>query len=224
MTVFVPLDESMKIQLLTLKNRLPERRNLKLIYYIKPVLDEDELKSNGKINIRWKENANLVYAKNLANETFGDRICYLSSSEKITSYTGNKTFFMGEGGIANPHGLNCVALDNENGLGRDTILAVQISVTLESFESKEISFVLGAGSSLMEIQDKAYQYTNISNSREKLEETKRYWNQTLGKLQVQTPIESINILLNGWIPYQAIVRKIVGKIWILSIGWCIWFS
>ena len=224
MTVFVPLDESIKIQLLTLKNRLPERRNLKLIYYIKPVLDEDELKSNGKINIRWKENANLVYAKNLANETFGDRICYLSSSEKITSYTGNKTFFMGEGGIANPHGLNCVALDNENGLGRDTILAVQISVTLESFESKEISFVLGAGSSLMEIQDKAYQYTNISNSREKLEETKRYWNQSLGKLQVQTPIESINILLNGWIPYQAIVRKTVGKIWILSIGWCIWFS
>ena len=211
LNTFVPIDENVKINIITLKNHLPERRNLKLIYYIKPVLDEDELKSNGKINITWKENANLIYAKNLGNETFKDQICYISSSEKISSYTGNKNFFMGEGGISNPHGLNCVALDNENALGRDSIIAIQISITLESFEEKDISFIIGTGKSLIEIQDKAYQYTNISNSKRKLEETKNYWNNLLGTLQVETPIESINIMLNGWSTYQAIAGRLWAK-------------
>ena len=37
---------------------------------------------------------------------FRDNIMYVTSSEKIQSYTGNKKSFMGKGGVTNPDGLN----------------------------------------------------------------------------------------------------------------------
>ena len=45
--VFVPKEDSVKINLITLENKNPQKKKLKLIYYIKPVLGEDEIKSNG---------------------------------------------------------------------------------------------------------------------------------------------------------------------------------
>ena len=48
---------------------------------------------------------------------FKDKLAYICSSEPISSYTGNKNFFIGNGGISNPDALYKVSLDNENGLG-----------------------------------------------------------------------------------------------------------
>lgn len=38
-----------------------------------------------------------------------------------------------------------------------------------------------------------------------------YWKELLGKLQVYTPIESLNIILNGWCVYQIIQSRLQGK-------------
>lgn len=45
--VFVPCLDTAKLSILRLTNNNPERRKLKLVYYIKPVLGEDEIKSDG---------------------------------------------------------------------------------------------------------------------------------------------------------------------------------
>lgn len=101
LTVFVPKDDSIKVNILNLKNTLPRKRKLKLVYYIKPVLGEDEIQSNRYINLEFKEKSNMICAKNLANTDF-DNIYYISSSEKITSFTGDKKFFFGKGNLGNP--------------------------------------------------------------------------------------------------------------------------
>lgn len=101
LTVFVPKDDSVKVNILNLKNTLPRKRKLKLVYYIKSVLGEDEIQSNRYINLEFKEKSNMICAKNLANTDF-DNIYYISSSEKITSFTGDKKFFFGKGNLGNP--------------------------------------------------------------------------------------------------------------------------
>lgn len=106
LTVFVPNEDRVKVNILNLKNTLPRKRTLKLVYYIKPVLGEDEIKSNGYINLEFNESSNMILAKNLANSDFDD-ICYVSSSEKINSYTGDKKFFIGKGHLGNPERFKC---------------------------------------------------------------------------------------------------------------------
>ena len=40
---------------------------------------------------------------------------------------------------------------------------------------------------------------------------KNKWNELLGKVKVNTPYESLNIMLNGWTMYQTISSRILGK-------------
>lgn len=103
--IFVPKEDSVKLQILTLKNLTPNRKKLKIIYYAKPTLGEEEYKTDGYINLKYDENNNIIFARNLYNQDFPNDIAYVSCSEKIKSYTGNKEFFIGKGGLENPEAL-----------------------------------------------------------------------------------------------------------------------
>lgn len=91
--VFVPEEDSLKINIIRLKNTLSERRKIKLIYYLRPVLGEDETKTNGYIDIEFDKEKNMLFAKNIYGEGISKTV-YVSSSEKILSYTGNNLEFM----------------------------------------------------------------------------------------------------------------------------------
>ena len=56
-----------------------------------------------------------------------------------------------------------------------------------------------------------YKYNKIQNCKQELEKVKNYWRELLGRVQVYTPLESINIILNGWCIYQIIQSRIQGK-------------
>ena len=114
------------------------RKTIKIIYYMKPVLGEDELKSNGYINLKYDKNNNIICSQNLYNSEFKNDIIYVSSSEKIKSYTGDKNFFLGNGNISNPDGVKKSSLNNENSLGKKPCIAYEIEVEIESLSEKEI--------------------------------------------------------------------------------------
>ena len=209
-TVFVPTEEPCKVGILTLKNTAPVKKRLELIYYIKPVLGEDEIKSNNYIKVEYEKNNNIITAKNLYNMEFPNEIAYVSSSEQIKSFTGDKKFFIGNGNLSNPEGAKKVMLNNDSGLGKESCIAIQIDIELESFETKELSIIFGA-SEANDYRDTAYKYQKIQNCTLELEKIKKNWKDLLERLQVYTPLESMNILLNGWAMYQTISSRLYGR-------------
>ena len=209
--VFVPQEDSVKINILTLKNNAPKKKKIKIVYYAKPVIGEDEIKSDGYIKIEYEENSNVLIAKNLFNtDEFKDTI-YISSSEKIKSFTGNKKSFFGKGGISNPDALYHMRLDNDIGIGKKSCMAIELEVEIESFSEKKISINLGANENMVVAKDTAYKYSKVQNCKMELGKVKTRWNDLLGKVQVKTPYESLNIMLNGWIMYQTISSRLLGK-------------
>jgi len=148
--VFVPKEDSCKVSVLTLKNTMPNKKKIKLYYYIKPVIGEDELKSKGYINLDFDRNNNIICAKNLYKNELENTQIYVSCSEQINSYTGDKNFFLGNGGISNPQGLKKVCLNNENSIGKKACIAYEVEIELESFSEKQISIILGAEESNMD--------------------------------------------------------------------------
>ena len=209
--IFVPKKDSCKIGILNLKNTTPNRKKLKIYYYIKPVIGEDEIKSDGYINLEVDKNNNVLQAKNLYRHEIENTRIYISSSEKIKSYTGDKKFFLGKGGIKNPDGLKKVVLNNQNSLGKKPCMAFEIEVELESFENKEISIILGAEESSIDCKNIAYKYQKINNCKQELNQVKNYWKELLERIQVYTPVESTNIILNGWANYQDITSRLLGR-------------
>ena len=209
--MFVPKEDSIKVQILHLENKLAKRKEIKLIYCVKPVLDEDEIKSNGYIDLKYNSNINVLTLQNQTKEENNRTIMYISCSEKISSYTGNKASFIGNGTIKNPEGIRKIELDKENSLGIDEMVVIEARITLEALESKDIVITLGADTNLLNLQDTAYKYTNPNNAIVELEATKRYWSGLLGNLKVDTPIESMNILLNGWLLYQTLCSRMLAR-------------
>ncbi len=180
--VFVPREDACKISILTLKNTTPNRKKLKLYYYIKPVLGEDEIKTNQYIKANLDTNNNIIYAKNLyKTEDLGNMV-YVSCSEKINSYTGDKNFFLGNGGISDPQGIRKIRLNNDNGLGKKTCIAYEVEIELESYASQEISIVLGAEENLMDCKNTAYKFSKITNCKQELTRCKNWWKDILRKI------------------------------------------
>ena len=210
MNVFVPNNESIKISLLKLKNMEPEKKKINLIYYAKLVLGEDDIKNNKNIIINYEENNNILLLKNKSNIDFKE-ITYFTSSEKIKSYTGNKKFFVGNSNISDPECLKKVCLNNESNISTNEIIAFQVEIELESFETKKIVFAMGTGENKIECQDKAYQYVNVSKVEDELIKVKNNWQEILGKVQVTTPVDSFNILMNGWLLYQTYVSRLYAR-------------
>jgi integrase len=94
-----------------------------------------------------------LYSKN------ENKVC-LYSSELIKSFTGNNDYM----NLANNETLN-----NENALEMNSCVAIQVEITLEPFEEKEVSFV-------MEIEENQNEksFANISNCKEELKNTTSY--------------------------------------------------
>ena len=88
-------------------------------------------------------------------------------------------------------------------------MAIEIEVEIESFSEKKISIILGANENMMVAKDTAYKYSKVQNCKTELDKVKNKWNEMLTKVQVYTPYESINIMLNGWIMYQTISRTLI---------------
>ena len=209
--IFVPKEDGIKVQILKLKNTTLNRKKIKIVCYMKPVLGEDEIKTNGYINLKYDANNNIICAQNLYNSEFTNDVIYVSNSEKIKSYTGDKNFFIGEGNLSNPESLKRTSLNNENSLGKNPCIAYEIEVEIESLSEKEIIFTLGAEETIIDSKNVAYKYSKIQNCKQELEKVKNYWKEELGKLQVKTPLESLNIMLNGWIIYQTLESRLIGK-------------
>ena len=208
--IFVPNEDSIKIGILKLKNNSLYKKKLRIIYYLKPVLDEDEIKTNGYINLDFNRNANLIEVQNLCKNDF-NTIMFVSSSEKIKSFTGDKNTFLGSGGLEDPDGLKKYRLGNSNSLGKKPCVAIEIEVELEAMSSKEIVLSMGAEENEVDLKNMAYKYSKIQNCNQELEEVKKKWKDVLEKVQVYTPIESINIMLNGWCLYQTMSSRLFGR-------------
>ena len=76
---------------------------------------------------------------------------------------------------------------------------------------------------MLNAKDMAYKYSKISNAKEELNRVKRYWYELLTRVQVKTPLESMNILLNGWAIYQTIVSRLWARTGYYQSGGAIGF-
>lgn len=204
--IFIPMEDNVKINLLNLKNTLPKKQRLKLYYCLKPVLGEDEISTQKYIMCEFNKNNNCVMLKNITNFDYNN-VTYFSSSEKITNVKNAKikgeTIEFLENSIDN----NASRINLKFG---DFIIC-EINVDLEAFENKQICISLGVGEKKINCQDLAYKYSNISNCTNEYDKTKKYWSDLLNRVQVQTPLESMNIMINGWAIYQTLASRILGR-------------
>ena len=207
--IFVPNEESLKIMDFRIKNLVNEDRTVKLVVYIKTVLGEDEYLTSGNLKLEKQENC--IKIKNVFREDcFKDKTMFVSSNLKINSFTGEKDDFFGNGDILNPDGLY-KNLNNSDGIGKDSCLALEFILKLSKLEDKKFNIIIGEENDekkIFEITKKYFEEEKVNIEKEK---TKAIWNDILNTIKVKTPSKELDLLMNGWLVYQTLASRILAR-------------
>ncbi|ADK16855.1 N,N'-diacetylchitobiose phosphorylase [Clostridium ljungdahlii DSM 13528] len=209
MDVFADMNESVKVFKIKLRNISGKRRKISVTYYAKLVLGVCHEQTAQYICTGFNKESEYIYARNPYSEHFNQGICYMKilGGEEL-SYTASRKEFIGRGGdISKPKALECEQFSNKVGAGFDPCLAENVKVELDTNSEEEVLILFGEEDSSEEVRRVVEKYSSIKNAYMELEKVQEYWSKLFGTIQVDTPDESMNIMLNGWLMYQIIACR-----------------
>jgi cyclic beta-1,2-glucan synthetase len=99
-------------------------------------------------------------------------------------------------------------LAGRTGAGLDACGALQIVGELAPGETRSVAFVLGQGRNRAHAVDLATRYSSVEQAQSTLAAVERQWDEILDAVQVHTPDDSFDLIVNRWLPYQTLACRI----------------
>ena len=203
LTQFVIRNQPVKISMITLRNDTALPKRYAITNYVRPVLGVSNQFTAPYIRTFFSIPSN-VLIENATNEEFPGQVAFLATSLEKVTMTGDRQEFFGCGTLDSPESLYYKELSGNLGIGYDPCAALQGVIRLEPNETKQIVFIFGVGSSQQGACRLAQRYRKIKKIQQSFTETKQFWQEKHQILQVKTPDESFDVMMNGWLPYQII--------------------
>ncbi len=207
--VFVDDEDPVRIAALTVTNTAPSPRHFSVFSYNDWVLGPPREGDSRHVITEYDVGAHAVLARNPYNTDFKGRVAFACASERPVSATGNRRSFIGRNGsMVRPSALSDESLTGEFGAGMDPCAALQVRLTLRGGETHRIVFVLGEGLSREHAMALIRKHAASAAAVETLNRVQAQWDRTLGAIQVRTPDDSFDILMNRWLIYQSLSCRI----------------
>jgi cyclic beta-1,2-glucan synthetase len=210
--IFVDPIKPVKIIQMTLANRTDKNRRLTATYFAEWVLGARRDGIDTFIVPGFDDQSGTIFARNTYSAEFSHRVAFLSSDQPVHGLTTNREEFLGTpGSRQRPVGLLRVGLSNSVEPGVDPCAALQTHINLEPDEDITIAFVLGQGENEDHAKSLASFFSEKDNIEKSWVESNDNWDQILNTLQVDTPDEEMNLVLNRWLQYQNLSCRIWGR-------------
>jgi cyclic beta-1,2-glucan synthetase len=206
---YVPLNDSIKISRLKIRNNSRRTRRLSVTAYLEWVLAASRDASAPFVSTEIDPVTGALFARNPWRTEFRNRVAFADLAGRQMSWTGDRREFLGRNGaLDHPAALAGGApLSNRVGAGLDPCCAVQTRIELRPGEQKEIIFFLGEAASKEEAQSLVSRFRTIDLDAV-FHAVTTFWSDALGAVQVKTPDRSMDILLNRWLLYQTIACRV----------------
>ncbi|OGC03896.1 hypothetical protein A2276_08020 [candidate division WOR-1 bacterium RIFOXYA12_FULL_43_27] len=203
-TYFVPLNENLEVWKLEIRNTSNEIRDLSLFSFVEFCLwdavgDANNFQRTWSIGKAHCEGNTIIHDTQYGS--WVDIFAYFSCSEPIHSFDCQRKAFLGNNGynpLSRPEAVVRDECSNSTAIGWSPIGAHCVKIKLNPGESKTILFTLGVSKS------KKIKTFSIQEADEELEKIKKYWEENLSKLQIETPDSDMNTTINIWNQYQCL--------------------
>ncbi len=221
---FVPLDETLEIWQATITNRRAEPANLSLFSGIEFCLwDANDDATNFQRNFSTGEVevvGSVIYHKTEYRER-RNHFAYFACSAEVAGFDTQRDAFLGAYRSWNrPAVVERGQSANSVAHGWAPVGSHHVKLALQPGESRDIIFLLGYHENprdqkfnppLSNIINKSTvepviaRYLNPANVQDAFDHLVGYWKQLLGGLQVQTPDQNTNRMVNIWNAYQCMI-------------------
>lgn len=203
---FVAQDAPRKYSVLRLRNDCDAPRRLSATGYVEWLLDDPELAPGLQVVTGVDLASGALLARNVFGEGVRDKVAFFHVEAEQVAATGDRAEFLGRrGDLARPAAMARAGLSGLAGAGLDPCAALQVQITLAPGEQRELVFVLGvAGPGSLDASRMAQRHGGAVAAQQAWQQLGEWWNTTLAATQVRTPDASLDLRVNGWLPYQAI--------------------
>ncbi|MFA5094312.1 MAG: glycosyl transferase family 36 [Candidatus Omnitrophota bacterium] len=222
-TMFVPRGEQAELWKVTLKNESGAAKSLSLFTYFEWLLgnkDDNHREFHRTfIGTEYDKDTHALYGTKrkqlmLKGQVLSEWPCtaFFASSIEPEYYEGDKENFIGMyRTLAAPEAVEKGILTNTTGRWNDSIASFQVNISLEPGEAKEMVFILGMSRGKIKDAKLINKYFDIKNADSALTEVRKYWDDLLSGLTVNTPDDAMNLMTNTWLKYQAVSGRIWGR-------------
>jgi N,N'-diacetylchitobiose phosphorylase len=211
-TLVVPMDEDVELWDVTLKNTGDKVRNISLFSYCEfsfhhIMIDNQNFQMS--LYCAGSSYEDGIIEHDLFYEEFGYQ--YFTSSIKADSYDCLRDTFIGKYRTEdNPIAVESGKCSNSSELGNNHCGSLQNNITIQPGESIRVVYMLGEGNRHVgkRIREK---YSELGNVDQVYVDLKNYWENKCNKMQIQTPNEGMNTLINTWTLYQAEINVMFSR-------------
>ncbi|MFP3545079.1 glucoamylase family protein [Rhizobium sp. SIMBA_035] len=211
-TQTVHREKPVKMQRVRLRNNGSGARKLRLYGYVEWVLGNNPQRTAPFILSSADEETGALFAANQYSIDFSKRVSFFAASEKPSSFATSRREFIGKAGtIQSPQALKpSVPLSGAKELDGDPAAVLAIDITLSPGESRDVTFFLGDTGSKDEAAALVKDIRSASID-DAVQANRDFWQGFTGKVQISTPDQGMNNLINAWLPYQSLGCRIMAR-------------
>ncbi|MFA6378884.1 MAG: hypothetical protein WCX16_03780 [Candidatus Omnitrophota bacterium] len=216
---FVPEDDDCEVWLASIENTTKKTKTLEIFPYVEFLIGDyhEELRYRNIMNLYnrvwFDKKQKAIFAKKTAQwqgmniKPFSSLIFFASSLEPKGACTQKRSFL---GRYNSEEKPEAVVDGNFKNFplcsGEDSIGSFKHAVTLKPGQKVEFTVVLGQTEKVGAIKALLAKYKKVSFAKKELEKTKALWRKRiLGNIEVKTPDNDFNTIVNVWLKYQMYV-------------------
>ncbi|RXF69276.1 GH36-type glycosyl hydrolase domain-containing protein, partial [Hansschlegelia zhihuaiae] len=209
LTQYVAVADPIKISRLRLRNTSGRPRRLSVTAFAEWALGTSRASGAPFVVTGIDAATGALFARSPWGSAFPGRVAFADFGGRQTAWTGDRTEFLGRhGGSDAPAALfRAAPLFGAVGAGLDPCAVLSTVVVLAAHESVEVVWLLGQCRSDEDARALVLRYRDADLDDALAQATDR-WSTLLGAVQVRTPDRAMDIMLNGWLLYQALGCRI----------------
>ena len=209
MTVFTDIEAPVKYIIIKVSNHSGRLRRMSVTGYVEWVLGDLRAKYLKHTITELEERSGAILAWNSYSSEFNKRVAFFDADGTNKSITADRTEFLGRNGsVMNPDGLNRARLSGKTGAAYDPCAVIHNAFDLAEEGEQEIIFRLGAGKNREHALEVIQSTEGPDQAHDALNKVHKYWEESLGVIQLKTPDRALNTLANGWLNYQTLASRI----------------
>ncbi|OON59978.1 hypothetical protein B0920_22155 [Massilia sp. KIM] len=203
---FVAQDAPLKYSVLRLRNDSSAPRRLSVTGYAEWLLDDPQAPPGLQVVTGIDLASGALFARNAFGAGFHDKVGFFHLDAVQVAASADRMEFLGpQGCMAQPAAMARAGLSGSVGAGLDPCAALQAQVLLPPGEELELVFVLGvAGPGSLDASRVVQRHGGAAAAAAAWEQLRAWWDATLGCVELRSPDPALDLLVNGWLPYQSI--------------------